>query len=168
MRNSLPSAGTTPSAESFVSGLRDEHSALASFTVLLQAEQDALVQCDAERVSDLAKDKSIHIARLTQLGEQRSRHLAAQSLSGTAEGMRTWLGRNPELATTTQRIWQDLLAQAKTAWRIHESNGNMIESQLQQIRHKLAVLRLSSPDDRVYSSDGRLRPMRSTRSFSQV
>ncbi len=168
LRAASPAAGPAASAAVFAAGLQDEQTALADFTVLLKAEQDALVQGDTERLAQLAADKAAKIELLSHLGELRSRHLAAQNLSGNAEGMLSWLHRNPGFATAVGKIWRELLAQAETARQINQSNGLLIESRLQQNRLKLAVLQTAAGTDGVYRSDGQLRPLRGGRSLSQV
>lgn len=168
LRTATHDAGPAASAAVFVAGLQDEQIALVAFTGLLQAEQDALVQGDAERLAELATDKAAQIELLTLLGELRSRHLAAQNLNGSAEGMLTWLSRNPGFGAAVRRIWRELLAQAETARQINHSNGLLIESRLQQNRLKLAVLQSAAASDGVYRSDGQLRRLRSARCLSQV
>jgi flagellar biosynthesis/type III secretory pathway chaperone len=168
LRTASPGAGAATSAAVFVAGLQDEQIALVAFTGLLQAEQDALVQGDADRLAELAHDKASRIELLAFLGEQRSRHLAAQNLSGSAEGMLAWLTRHPGFAAAVSKIWRQLLAQAETARQINQSNGIMIENGLQQNRLKLAVLQSAAAADGVYRPDGQLRPLRSARSLSQV
>lgn len=168
LRTATQDAGPAASAAVFVAGLQDEQIALVAFTGLLQAEQDALVQGDAERLAELATDKAAQIELLTLLGELRSRHLAAQNLNGSAEGMLTWLSRNPGFGAAVSRIWRELLAQTETARQINHSNGLLIESRLQQNRLKLAVLQSAAASDGVYRPDGQLRRLRSARSLSQV
>lgn len=168
LRTPSPDASPAASAAVFVAGLQDEQIALVAFTGLLQAEQDALVQGDADRLAQLATDKAARIELLTHLGELRSRHLAAQNLNGSAEGMLTWLSRNPGFAAAVGKIWRELLAQAETARQINHGNGLLIESRLQQNRLKLAVLQTAAALDGVYHPDGQMRPLRSARSLSQV
>jgi flagella synthesis protein FlgN len=168
MMPNTASADPNPAASAavFVAGLQDEQAALAAFTGLLQAEQDALIQGDADRVAELAGDKATQIELLAHLGEVRSRHLAAQNLSGNAEGLLAWLGRNPGFAAAVRKIWRELLAQAEVARQLNLSNGVLIESRLQQNRLKLAVLQSAAAADGVYRADGQLGALRSARSFS--
>ena len=168
LRTASPDAGPAASAAVFAAELQDEHSALVAFIRLLRAEQDALVQGDADRLAELATDKAAQLELLTHLGELRSRHLAAQNLGAGAEGMLTWLRRNPGFAAAVSKIWRELLAQAETAQQINQSNGILIDNRLQQNRLKLVVLQTAANSDGVYRQDGQLRPLRSTRSLSQV
>jgi flagella synthesis protein FlgN len=168
LRTASAHTGPAASAAGFVAGLQDEQIALVAITSLMQAEQDALVQGDADRLAALGADKAVRIERLTVLGEQRSRHLAAQNLGASAEGMLIWSNRNPGFAAHARKLWRELLTQAETARQINHSNGLLIESRLQQIRLKLAVLQTAAASDGVYRSNGQLRPLRSTRSLSQV
>ncbi len=163
-----PDAGPAASAADFVTGLQDEQLALVAFTSLLQAEEDALVQGNADRLAQLAADKAAQLELLTHLGEARNRHLAAQNLKRSAEGMLAWIRRNPGFAAAVRKIWGKLLAQAETAQQINHSNGLLIESRLQQNRLKLAVLQSAESADGVYRPDGQLRPLRGARSIGQV
>jgi len=168
LHTASPTASPAASATVFVAGLQEEQIALVAFTGLLQAEQDALVQGDADRLAQLATDKAARIELLTHLGELRSRYLAAQNLAGNAAGMLTWLSRNPGFAAAVRKLWRELLALAETARQINHSNGLLIESRLQQNRLKLAVLQTAAAADGVYRRDGQLRPLHSARTLSQV
>jgi flagella synthesis protein FlgN len=168
LHSAPPDAGPVANAAVFAETLQNEQVALVAFTGLLQAEQDALVRGDADRVAALAVDKETQIELLAHLGDLRSRHLAAQSLSGNAQGMLAWIRRNPGFAAAVGKIWRDLLTLAETARRINHSNGILIQKRLQQNRVKLAVLQSVAAADGVYRSDGQLRPLRSARSLSHV
>jgi len=161
-------AGPAVSAAVFVAGLQDEQAALVAFTGLLQAEQDALVQGDADRLAELASAKADKIELLSYLGEQRSRHLAAQNLNDNADGMLAWLKRNSGFGAAVGKLWRELLEQAKVAQQLNATNGLLIQSKLQQNRLKLAVLQTSAASGGVYRSDGQLGPLRGTKSLSQV
>jgi len=169
LRTASRTTGFDANAEGFVSGLVGERIALSSICRLLQVEQGALVQAQADRVAELAVDKATQIEALSRLADQRSRHLTSQGLSGNAEGIKAWLSRNPELALAAKKAWFELMAVAETARQLNQDNGILIESKLQQNRQKLAVLQSSGvSSDGVYHSDGRLSPLRSARSFSQA
>ena len=159
----------SPAAEAavFVTGLQDEQAALVSFTCLLQAEETALVQGDADRLAQLAIDKAAQLELLAHLGEMRTRQLAAQHLNPSAEGMLTWLRRNPGFAAAVKKIWRELLAQAERARQINLNIGLLIEGRLQQNRQKLAVLQSAAYADGIYRADGQLRPLRSARTLGQ-
>ena len=164
--NPAPMAGSPAPAATFLSELQDERDALATFVDTLQAEQAALVSGDTERVAALATEKASRIDLLAALGAQRKRHLAAQALTDNAAGMLAWLSRNSGLAASARRTWQDLLALADTAQQLNLGNGQLIDSQLQQNRARLAVLQGAKNSDGVYRRDGQLRTLRSARSFS--
>ena len=168
LRTASRDPGPARDAAVFVANLQEEQAALVHFTKLLQAEEAALVRGDADRLAQLAVDKSDQLELLTHLGEARNCHLAAQNLKGSAEGMLTWLGRNPGFAAAVKKIWGELLAQAEKARQINQSVGLLLESRLQQNRLKLAVLQSAASADGVYRPDGCLRPLRSARSINQV
>lgn len=168
LRTASPDVGPAAGAAVFVAGLRDEQAALAAFTALLQAEQDALVLGDADRLGELAADKAAKLELLTHLGEQRNRHLAAQNLDASAEGMLAWIARNQGFSTAVTKIWRALLAQAEIAQQLNNSNGVLIASRQQQNRLKLSVLQSAAAPDGVYRPDGQLLPLRGGRFLSQV
>ena len=161
-------AGPVANAAHFAAGMQDERIALVAFTGLLEAEQDALIQGDADRLAELAPEKASQIELLIHLGESRNRYLAAQDLNPSAAGMLAWLNRNPGFATAVRKIWRELLAQAEKAQQINHDIGLLIERRLQQNRLQLAVLQTAAAPDGMYRPDGQLRPLRSTRSISQV
>ena len=163
LRADTPSTGPAASAAVFVAGLQDEQAALTAFTTLLQAEQDALVEGDTDRLGAIAADKAAQIALLTHLGEQRNRHLAEQELSGSADGMLAWMGRNPGFAAAVKKIWRELLAQAEKARQINDNIGMLIERRLQHTRVQLAVLQSAAAAVGVYRADGQLRPQQGAR-----
>ena len=169
MHSKLPAGPAVPgSAGDFLAVLRQEHAELMVFYTLLQTEQDALVQGDADRVGQLADEKALHVAALGRLGEQRSRYLAAQQLESNAAGMTAWLQRNAALATAAKALWRDLLVQAQKAQVLNETNGTLIANSLQQNRIKLTALQAAAAPDGIYRADGQMRALRSARSFSQV
>lgn len=161
-------AGPAANAAVFAAGMQDERIALVAFTGLLEAEQDALIQGDADRLAELAPEKASQIELLIHLGESRNRYLAAQDLNPSAAGMLAWLNRNPGFATAVRKIWRELLAQAEKAQQINHDIGLLIERRLQQNRLKLAVLQTAAAPDGTYRPDGQLRSLRSARSISQV
>lgn len=155
-------------AAAFAAALQAERDALAAFVDLLRGEEQFLVRGDAEGVAALASDKAARIEQLSLLGAQRNERLAMNSLAASADGMLTWLRRNPELTATVGELWQDLLAQAETARQINQNNGLMIDSRLQQTRLKLAVLQSGAASEGVYRPDGHLRPLSGARSLIQA
>ena len=161
-------SGPAADAATFAAGLQAERDALLAFIGLLQAEQEILVRGDAEGLAAMANDKADKIDLLALLGAQRSRHLAAQDLSDSTDGMLAWLSRNPGFAAAVGKIWRELLKHAETARQINQSNGLLIETRLQHNRLKLSALQAAAPADSVYRADGQLRPLRNARSLSQV
>lgn len=169
LRTASGNTASAASAKGFVASLIEERVALISFGRLLQAEQDALIKGQADRVAELAADKANQIVTLSRLADQRSRYLASEGLSGNAEGIKIWLSRNPELASAGKKAWLELMTVVKTARQLNQDNGILIESKLQQNRQKLALLQASgTASEGVYHADGRLSPLRSARPLSQA
>jgi flagellar biosynthesis/type III secretory pathway chaperone len=161
-----PSSENAASIAAFVAALRDEHLTLISFTNLLQAEQDALVVGDADKVAAMAADKAARIATLAHFNEQRNLHLNRLGLGATAQGMQAWLDRHPGVNKEAANAWRQLLAQAEAARQLNHDSGVLIENKLQQSRIKLAALQTTGASDSVYHADGRLAPLRSARTFN--
>jgi len=169
MHAKRPAGPAVPgSAVQFLAVLREELAELKLFNTLLQTEQNALVQGDADRVGQLADEKAEHVALLGRLGEQRSRYLAAQKLESNAAGMAAWLQRNASLAANAKAVWRDLLVKAQKAQLLNETNGMLIANSLQQNRIKLSALQAAAAPDGVYRADGQMRGLRSLRSYSQA
>ena len=161
-------AGTACGPAEFAAALAAEHDALGALVSLLLEEQEILVQGDADRLALSTPDKTARINQLAVLGERRNRHLASQDLACSAEGMTTWLARNPDFAASVGRTWKELLARAESARQINQGNGLLIDARMQQNRLKLAVLQMASASDGVYRPDGRLRPLRRASALLQV
>lgn len=168
LRASAPDAACAASATAFADLLREEQSALAAFTALLQTEQEALVQGDADRVGALAGEKASQLENLTRLGALRQRHLAAQNLEASAAGVQDWIERNAAIAPAVRAAWRHLLAQAQMAQQLNQGNGLLIAGRLQQNRIKLSALQNAAAADGVYRADGQLRPLRGARSIGQI
>lgn len=158
-----------PGSAGFAASLQAEHDALGAFVSLLQAEQEILVQGDAERLVELAPDKARQLELLTRLGEQRRRFLDERRLAANGRGMEQWLAKQPEPAASALRAtWQELLRRAQNAQNLNQSNGILIENRLQQNRMKIAVLQAAVSGDKVYRSDGQVGSLRSARTLGAI
>jgi len=161
-------AGQGASAAAFAAALQAEHDALGAFISLLQAEQEILVQGDADRLAAIAPEKSAQIDLLARLGQKRDRYLTDQCLTLDAAGVETWLSRQPAIAATARKTWRESLRRAEMARQLNINNGLLIETRMQQNRQKLSVLQSAVGSDHVYRPDGHFGPFSSRRQIGQV
>ncbi len=157
-------------AAAFAAALQAEHDALGAFISLLQAEQEILVQGNADRLAAIAPEKSAQIDLLARLGQKRDRFLADQNLPLSAVGMETWLSRQRAIAAAARlrKTWQESLRRAEMARQLNISNGMLIENRVQQNRQKLTVLQSAAGSDHMYRPDGQLGPFSSGRQLGRV
>jgi flagella synthesis protein FlgN len=162
----MPTAGTKPAA--FAAVLQAEHDALGAFISLLQAEQEILIQGNADRLAAIAPEKSAQIDLLARLGQKRDHYLSDQNLPLSAAGVETWFSRYPAKTGALRKTWAESLRRAEMARQINISNGMLIETRMQQNRQKLTVLQSAVSSEHTYRPDGQLGPFRSGRQISRV
>jgi flagella synthesis protein FlgN len=164
----VKSPGPDASAAAFATALQAEHDALGAFISLLQAEQEILIQGNADRLAAIAPEKSAQIDLLARLGRKRDCYLADQNLAQSAAGVEAWFSRQPAIATAARKTWRESLRRAELARQLNLNNGLLIESRMQQNRQKLTVLQTAVGSDHVYRPNGQLGPFRSGRPIGQV
>jgi flagella synthesis protein FlgN len=162
------SSAPDATAAVFAALLQTEHDTLGAFVSLLQAEQEILVQGDADRLAAIAPEKSAQIDLLTRLGQKRDRFLTDHHLALSAAGVETWLSRQATIAVELRRTWRETLRRAEMARQLNISNGLLIESRMQQNRQKITVLQTAVGSDNVYRPDGQLGAFRRGRAIGQV
>lgn len=165
------SAGTpVPAANTaaFAAVLQAEHDALGAFVSLLQAEQEILIHGVADRLAEIAPEKSAQIDLLTRLGQQRERYLAGQNLALSAQGVEAWFSGQPAIAVAARKTWREALRRAEMARQLNIDNGLLIESRMRHNRQKLTVLQTAVGSEHLYHRDGQLGPFRSGRQIGQV
>lgn len=144
------------SQDAFVRSLRAELDAFREFHQLLQTEQAVLAAGDPDALVSLAQRKSEQVARLTGLAEGRNRYLSAATGMTDQLGLDAWQGKfDPQRTTGADRLWQELLALARSAKQLNEQNGLLIGLKLQHNQQALAVLRGAAVQTtQLYGPDG--------------
>lgn len=145
--------------QAFLTALQAEHDAWRLFLRLLQEEQDALAQADADLLLAIAQRKSAQVAHLAALGEARNRHLRAATGAADQAGMDIWCERfDAGGQAGAARLWRQLLDVAQSAQRINEENGALINARLQHNQQALVVLRgAADAAAQCYGPDGQPR-----------
>lgn len=130
-----------PDGRELCAALDREIAALDDFIVLLEAEQAALIQADAEKVAELAARKMAHVAALAERARARNALLARAVGQVDAEGMERWHSElDREDASGAWASWQRLLARARKAHGLNERNGALVALHLAHTQAAAAVL----------------------------
>lgn len=144
------------SSTEFLASLSRERDVFRQFLEILEGEQEALVHGKVDQLQDLAQTKSGKVLELVQLAEARNRFLTGNGLPADQAGISAWLaalGAAPE-AQEAGRIWDELVAVAMAARQLNETNGAMINLQLQHNQQALAVLMSAANQATLYGPDG--------------
>ena len=160
---------TIASLSDFAKTLDAELRAFRDFMQILQNEQETLIQGNIDHLIELARLKSEKIILLSQLAEQRNHFLRSQGCASDHAGMMHWLERQhggamPQIA----EIWQQLLDEAKTAHRLNQINGSMIETRLINNQQALAVLKAAANQSGLYGPDGQTQALGLGRPIGKV
>ena len=140
---------------------------LKRFCVLLDEERSALTGAQADRLPDIATEKSTLAARLNQLEAQRDALLTASGFPHGRAGIDAWLAGRPK-ADADRGRWNELLKLALQARDGNETNGRLINILLKQNQEALSVL-LSGGTESIYGADGQQRNLAAgKRSFGAV
>lgn len=144
-----------------------ELSELKRFCVLLDEERKVLTGAHADRLPDIAAEKSALAAHLNQLEARRDTLLGESGFPKGRSGIEAWIARSPD-ASTERRRWNELLKLASQARDGNETNGRLINILLSQNQEALSVL-LSGGAESIYGADGQQRSLAAgKRSFGAV
>lgn len=157
-------------AAGFLAKLSRERDCFRQFLEILEREQEVLVQGQVDTLTDIAQKKSGKVLELAQLAEARNRFLAGNGLPPDQAGVSAWLGAlgNAPEAQEARRAWDELVAVAKAARQLNETNGAMIELQLQHNQQALAVLMSAANQAALYGPDGQRLSGGGGRSFDKA
>jgi flagella synthesis protein FlgN len=118
------------------SHLQAERDALAAFVDLLETEQNTLLSGDTDLLQTLTESKTLAVAKLTRLADQRKSNMGVQGLlasTGTAE----WLKVN---AASCLPLWLEIQKLAEQAQNLNRTNGVLIQNKLRYNQQALAAL----------------------------
>jgi flagella synthesis protein FlgN len=129
-----------------------ELSELKRFCVLLEEERKILTGAQADRLPDIANEKSALAAHLSRLEAQRDGLLTQLGFSGGRAGIEAWLASCPNSGAERSQ-WKELLEFARRARDGNETNGRLINLLLKQNQDALSAL-LSGGAESIYGTDG--------------
>jgi flagella synthesis protein FlgN len=138
---------------------KNELAALGRFTEILQQEQAALIKADVDQLILISAEKLKQAELLNRLSSERLSALNIQNVPSDRLSMESWLSSQPAQVVAA---WNALLEAAKTAQQLNQTNGKLIESQLQSNQQALNVLANAANKSAVYGSDGQPRTVHPT------
>lgn len=144
-----------------------ELSDLRRFCSLLEEERKVLTGAQADRLPDIAAEKSALAGQLSHLETRRDALLTKGGFPRGRPGIEAWLARQSN-ADVERRHWHELLKLAAQARDENETNGRLINLLLKQNQEALSAL-LSGGTESIYSADGQQHGMAARkRSFGAV
>jgi flagellar biosynthesis/type III secretory pathway chaperone len=148
-------SGATPDRATFVAGLEEEIAGFGELCQLLQAEQQCLLEGDADALLALTDTKSRTVERLTELARLRAEYLRERRLAPGAAGMQQWLasltgGERARLADA----WSRLVALGAAARAANRINGGLIATRVRHDQAALATLQNAAQQHTGYGPDG--------------
>ncbi len=134
-----------------------ELSDVRRFCALLEEERKVITGAQADRLPDIAIEKSSLAGQLSQLETRRDALLARDGFAKGRAGIEAWLASRPDPTLETRR-WHELLELATQARDGNETNGRLINLLLKQNQEALSVL-ISGGAESIYGADGQPRSL---------
>lgn len=142
-----------PAPQPFLATLQAEREATARFVDLLRREQRALSSGATDEIDALTPQKASLAEELAHYGRARRSHLIGLGLPPDAHGMRSWAASHAQ-AGHVSAVWESLYALAGQARALNETNGVLIEMQLQTCERSLAALNDAAGRTTLYGPRG--------------
>lgn len=142
-----------------LSAFQTELAALRRFIEILQREQTALVNADVNQLVTMSTEKLQQAELLNQLARARVTALENLGIRGDRAHVEAWLAGQTR---DTAEAWNALIEAAKTAQQLNQTNGKLIESQLQNNQQALNTLVSAANQSSVYGADGQPRTIHPT------
>jgi len=152
-----------PNITAYLNNLAEEHSVLARLVDLLQAEQDALVRGDADRVAALTEPKAQCIGALQAHAQERRALVLAGGRSTDSQGMRLWTEEQSRTEPRLAQRWREFLALARRADQVNRANGMFIATRLNATQQALTTMFGAAGIPGAYGADGNAVSLREAR-----
>ena len=128
--------------------LNKELAELRKFLILLSAEQQSLLNNDAETLLSLSDEKTQAAKHLIEMRDSRRLSLLTRDLSS----MEIWVEKQ---APNCQGVWSEIRKLAAQAQHLNTTNGELIQSRMRHNQQALNVLYNSSKNATgIYGRDG--------------
>ncbi len=137
-----------------LSALQSELAALRRFIEILQQEQAALVNADVDQLIAISTEKLKQAEQLNRLAQARVNALEHLGIQNDRVHVEAWLASQ---SRDTAAVWHALIESASAAQQLNQTNGKLIESQLQNNQQALNTLVSAANQSAVYGADGQPR-----------
>lgn len=122
---------------------------MRNFIALLEKEQQALLNQDAEQLLPIAETKTAFANKLSKIGNARHQHLS--SIDPDLEAA-AWILKH---APSARPAWDELRKLAAQAHHINQTNGEVIQLKLRSNQQALgALLGAAKSTASLYGKDG--------------
>ncbi|MFI4939105.1 MAG: flagella synthesis protein FlgN [Burkholderiales bacterium] len=121
------------------SSLKDEYKLTQQLVELLKQEQAQLIKADIEGLIAVTEEKARAVAHMSELTKLRYRALAAAGFNPKEDGMQAWL-KSLAPASDSATCYRDLLALAKAAKSLNNTNGLLISKHMTRNQNALNIL----------------------------
>lgn len=140
-----------PTSSALLTALSTELSALQSFVVLLEREQEMLLGNQTDQLLGLAEQKSNDAIKLNQIAETRISLLQPNIPQLNSQTIQFWLTENqPE----SLFIWLTIDNLTKHAQQLNQTNGELIQMKLRHNQQALTVLSNAVNKAGIYGKNG--------------
>ncbi|MDY7537993.1 flagellar protein FlgN [Undibacterium sp. RTI2.1] len=133
--------------------LEDEVVEMTSLSELLKLEQAALVEARVNDLIDLTKNKSLIIAKVSELEKLRASSLKELGFTSDNSGMQALLEKAPA-EVETSNYWKTLLTISEQAQENNRTNGILINRQFTRNQNALNILQQNNPAGSMYGPNG--------------
>lgn len=145
------------SAAALARSLTEELQEIGAFLELLKQEQELLATGgNVDVLLPLVEKKSGFATRLAALSGHRDRLLVEAGLESGRAGMEALIAAGAATAAVASQ-WQKLLALAKEARTLNDTNGKLIARRLQHNQQALEALLSAADRAATYGPDGQQR-----------
>lgn len=136
----------------FIANLHNERDTMRSFVSLLETEQNALLEGQAEQLLTLANTKTATVNQLTDLGNARKQFLVKTGKGSEADNIEAWLQTH---APKELPVWSEIRKLATRAQQLNHTNGEMIQVKMRHNQQALSVLHNAANNaTTLYGRDG--------------
>lgn len=132
--------------------LQQEKELLERFIACLHEEAAALKEIRPEALDGIGQTKLALTSELNAVEHRRSALTAVPAAGGRA-AMQQWFLRHPQEAAAAA-LWNEILALATEAKRLHNLNGELIAMHLGKTSEAIEILTRRLSDKPLYGSDG--------------
>lgn len=133
--------------------LKDEVVEMTSLSELLKLEQAALVEARVNDLTEITKDKSALLVKVSELEKLRVSSLKDLGFLSDMSGMQALLEQVPT-EVETSNYWKTLLAISEQAQENNRTNGILINRQFTRNQSALNILQQNNPAGSMYGPNG--------------